>query len=83
MGAYLAMVALQARTKNGGKGQIVDFGIYEPLFTLLGPQVVDYDQLGVVQERNGSRLPFIAPRNHLPYQRQQMGIYLRQCPINL
>tara|TARA_A100001037_G_scaffold306282_1_gene350389 strand:+ start:2385 stop:3599 length:1215 start_codon:yes stop_codon:yes gene_type:complete len=63
MGAYLAMVALQARTRNGGKGQIVDFGIYEPLFTLLGPQVVDYDQLGVVQERNGSRLPFTAPRN--------------------
>ena len=33
------------------------------LFTLLGPQVVDFDQLGLVQERNGSRLPFTAPRN--------------------
>ena len=63
MGAYLAMVALQARSHNGGKGQIVDFAIYEPLFTLLGPQVVDYDQLGLVQERNGSRLSFTAPRN--------------------
>lgn len=63
MGAYLAMIALQARHQNGGKGQVVDFGIYEPLFTLLGPQVVDYDQLGEVQERNGSRLPFTAPRN--------------------
>ena len=63
MGAYLAMIALQARQQNGGKGQVVDFGIYEPLFTLLGPQVVDYDQLGIVQERNGSRLPFTAPRN--------------------
>ena len=27
------------------------------------PQVVDFDQLGLVQERNGSRLPFTAPRN--------------------
>ncbi|MDA0656433.1 MAG: CoA transferase [Proteobacteria bacterium] len=63
MGAFLALTALQARAQNGGKGQIVDFGIYEPLFTLLGPQVVDYDQLGVIQERNGSRLPFTAPRN--------------------
>jgi crotonobetainyl-CoA:carnitine CoA-transferase CaiB-like acyl-CoA transferase len=63
MGAYLAMIALQARSQNGGKGQVVDFAIYEPLFTLLGPQVVDYDQLGVIQERNGSRLPFTAPRN--------------------
>ena len=41
----------------------MDFAIYEPLFTLLGPQVVDFDQLGMVQERNGSRLPFTAPRN--------------------
>tara|TARA_Y100000588_G_scaffold386067_1_gene480781 strand:+ start:726 stop:1925 length:1200 start_codon:yes stop_codon:yes gene_type:complete len=62
MGAFLAMVALQE--KNGsGKGQVIDMAIYEPLFTLLGPQVVDFDQLGLVQERNGSRLPFTAPRN--------------------
>lgn len=62
MGAFLAMVALQEKNRSG-KGQVVDFGIYEPLFTLLGPQVVDYDQLGIIQERNGSRLPFTAPRN--------------------
>lgn len=62
MGAYLAMVALQEKNRSG-KGQIVEYAIYEPLLTLLGPQVVDYDQLGIVQERNGSRLPFTAPRN--------------------
>ena len=62
MGAFLAMVALQERQRSG-KGQVIDFAIYEPLFTLLGPQVVDFDQLGIVQERNGSRLPFTAPRN--------------------
>ena len=63
MGAYLALTALRERDQNSGKGQIVEFAIYEPLFTLLGPQVVDYDQLGIVQERDGSRLPFTAPRN--------------------
>ena len=63
MGAYLALAALRERDQNSGRGQIVEFGIYEPLFTLLGPQVVDYDQLGIIQERNGSRLPFTAPRN--------------------
>ena len=63
MGAYLALAALRERDQNSGKGQIVEFAIYEPLFTLLGPQVVDYDQLGIVQERDGSRLPFTAPRN--------------------
>jgi crotonobetainyl-CoA:carnitine CoA-transferase CaiB-like acyl-CoA transferase len=62
MGAYLALVALNEKRRSG-KGQVVDFAIYEPLFTLLGPQVVDYDQLGKVQQRNGSRLPFTAPRN--------------------
>ncbi len=63
MGAYLALAALRERDQKSGTGQIVEFGIYEPLFTLLGPQVVDYDQLGIIQERNGSRLPFTAPRN--------------------
>ncbi len=62
MGAFLAMVALQEKRRSG-KGQVVDLAIYEALFTLLGPQVVDFDQLGIVQERNGSRLPFTAPRN--------------------
>lgn len=62
-GAFLTMVALFDRVKRGGKGQVVDLAIYEPLFTLLGPQVVNYDQLGLVQERAGSRLPFTAPRN--------------------
>ena len=63
MGAYLALVALNARQVNGGRGQVIDLAIYETLFTLLGPQVVDFDQLGKVQQRNGSRLPFTAPRN--------------------
>ena len=62
MAAFLAMVALKER-ETSGLGQVVDLAIYEPLFTLLGPQVVDFDQLGLVQERNGSRLPFTAPRN--------------------
>ena len=63
MGAFLALTALHERDKKSGIGQVVEFGIYEPLFTLLGPQVVDYDQLGIIQTRNGSRLPFTAPRN--------------------
>ncbi len=61
-GAFLVMVALFERERTG-QGQVIDLAIYEPLFTLLGPQVVNYDQLGIVQERSGSRLPFTAPRN--------------------
>jgi crotonobetainyl-CoA:carnitine CoA-transferase CaiB-like acyl-CoA transferase len=62
MAAYLASVALHEKRRSG-KGQVVDLAIYETLLTLLGPQVVNYDQLGLIQERNGSRLPFTAPRN--------------------
>ena len=63
MGAFLAMVALKGRDVNGGKGQRIDLALYEPLFTLLGPQAVDFDQLGKIQERNGSLHSFTAPRN--------------------
>ena len=62
MAAYLASVALHEKRRSG-KGQVIDLALYETLFTLLGPQVVNYDQLGLIQERAGSRLPFTAPRN--------------------
>ena len=62
MGAFLVLVALQARAAGAG-GQLIDLALYETLYTLLGPHVVDFDQLGVVQQRAGSRLPFAAPRN--------------------
>ena len=63
MGAFQIMVALHERNANGGRGQTIDLALYETLYTLLGPQVVNYDQLGIVQQRAGSRLPFTAPRN--------------------
>ncbi|MEZ5852933.1 MAG: CoA transferase [Hyphomicrobiaceae bacterium] len=62
MAAFLASAALHEKRRSG-KGQIVDLAIYETLFTLLGPQAIDFDQLGAVQQRQGSRLPFTAPRN--------------------
>lgn len=61
-GAFAIMVALRHRDKTG-EGQEIDAALYEALFTLIGPNVIDYDQLGAVQQRNGSRLPFVSPRN--------------------
>ena len=63
MGAFLMMVALHERNARGGQGQVIDLALYETLLTLLGPQVINFDQLGIVQQREGSRLPFTAPRN--------------------
>ena len=62
-GAFLTLAALQGRAQRGGRGQVVDLAIYEPLLTLMGPQLIEFDQLGLVQRRTGSRTPLIAPRN--------------------
>ena len=58
------MFALWWREHAGeGRGQVIDLAIYEPLFWILGPQALVYDQLGIVQERTGNAAPFVAPRN--------------------
>jgi formyl-CoA transferase len=62
-GAYAVMVALHERDTMSGLGQAIDLAIYEPLMTVLGFPFVEYDQLGIVAERLGSRLPFASPRN--------------------
>jgi formyl-CoA transferase len=62
-GAYAVLTALHERDTLSGRGQHIDLAIYEPLLTVMGPYFVDYDQLGIVAERLGSRLPFAAPRN--------------------
>ena len=63
-GAFAVMYALWWREHGGnGQGQVIDLSIYEPLFWILGPQPLVYDQLGIVQERTGNAAPFTAPRN--------------------
>jgi formyl-CoA transferase len=61
--AFAIVLALYHREANGGTGQFIDLALYEALFTLIGPHVIDFAQLGVAQERLGGRLPFLSPRN--------------------
>ncbi|MFF5986989.1 CaiB/BaiF CoA transferase family protein [Prauserella flavalba] len=60
--AFAVMTALRAR-EHTGHGQVVDLAIIEPILTLLGPQIIAYDQLGELQERTGNRSTNNAPRN--------------------
>ncbi|MFE2601121.1 CaiB/BaiF CoA transferase family protein [Streptomyces sp. NPDC059396] len=60
--AYAVMTALSGRTLTG-RGQVVDLAIIEPILTVLGPQPLWYDQLGLVQPRTGNRSGNNAPRN--------------------
>jgi len=62
-GTFATMFALYHRDRNGGPGQVVDLAIYEPLFWILGPQALVYDQLGIVPGRTGSSTEWTAPRN--------------------
>lgn len=55
------MVALWARTRNGGKGQVVDLSLLEPIMTAVGPGPTVYDQLGVIGHRHGNRSTNNAP----------------------
>lgn len=62
-GAVATMFALYHRDARGGKGQVIDLAIIEPILTILGPQPTVYDQLGIVQGRTGNRSFNNAPRN--------------------
>ncbi|MFI1012298.1 CaiB/BaiF CoA transferase family protein [Streptomyces sp. NPDC020965] len=60
--SYAVLTALTARATTG-RGQVVDMAIIEPILTVLGPQPLWYDQLGLVQPRTGNRSRNNAPRN--------------------
>lgn len=63
MGAYAVMAALWSREKNGGHGDEIDLNLYEPMLALMGPMVIDYDQLGHIARRRGNRSTWSVPRN--------------------
>ena len=62
-GTFATMFALYHRDQHHAPGQVIDLAIYEPLFWLLGPQALVFDQLGLVQGRTGSSTEWTAPRN--------------------
>jgi crotonobetainyl-CoA:carnitine CoA-transferase CaiB-like acyl-CoA transferase len=62
--AMSAMFAIYKRDQGGsGKGQEIDVSLFEPLFRLVESQVIGYDQLGIVKQRQGNRLAEDSPRN--------------------
>src|SRR4051794_16344367 len=62
-GASAAMIALREVEKNGGRGQVFDLPLLDPLFAVLGPQAAHYRLTGEVKPRTGSRSTNTAPRN--------------------
>jgi crotonobetainyl-CoA:carnitine CoA-transferase CaiB-like acyl-CoA transferase len=61
--ANATLMALYHRDLRGGGGQEIDVSILEPMMLAVGPGPTYYDQLGVVQQRQGNRSSNNAPRN--------------------
>lgn len=59
VGAVLA--ALRQRDR-GGRGQVVDISLFEPLLAVLGPEAALYAQDGTVRTRQGNRSDYASPR---------------------
>lgn len=57
------LVALREVEINGGKGQTLDLPLFDPLFSMLGPQAANHKLTGEVKVRTGSRSTNAAPRN--------------------
>lgn len=65
-GALGALTALYHRDAHGGRGQVVDVGIYEAVLALMESTIPEYELTGHVRGRTGTVLPFVAPSNIYP-----------------
>jgi len=62
-GATATMVALREVEVRGGRGQVVDLSLFEPIHAILGPEAANLRLTGQATLRNGSRASNTAPRN--------------------
>jgi len=62
-GAAAVMIALREVEHNGGRGQVIDLPLLDPLFAILSPQAANYRLSGKIKARTGSRSGNSAPRN--------------------
>jgi succinyl-CoA:(S)-malate CoA-transferase subunit B len=64
-GAFGALMAMQAREKTG-RGQVVDIGLYEPIFRILDELAPAYALKGFVRQRMGPGTVNVVPHSHYP-----------------
>ncbi|MDV8069114.1 CoA transferase [Rhodococcus sp. IEGM 1366] len=62
-GSSAVSMALFNRTRNAGKGQVIDLDLLSPIMTAVGPGIIYADQLGIDQKRSGNRSSNNSPRN--------------------
>ena len=64
-GALGTLLAMQAREKTG-RGQVVDIGLYEPIFRILDELAPAFQHKGYVRQRMGPGTVNVVPHSHYP-----------------
>jgi crotonobetainyl-CoA:carnitine CoA-transferase CaiB-like acyl-CoA transferase len=64
-GALGVLLALQARHRTG-RGQMIDIGLYEPIFRILDEIAPAYAYKGLVRQRMGPGTVNVVPHSHYP-----------------
>jgi len=64
VGAFSVMMALYYRDARGGAGQVIDLGLYEPVFRASEATVPAYDRAKVVRQRSGNKNPGVVPASN-------------------
>lgn len=62
-GAMAVLVALRDIEVMGGRGQVIDLPLLDPLFSFIATEAAIYRLTGEVRERTGSRSETTSPRN--------------------
>ena len=57
------MVALREVEVKGGKGQVIDLSLLEPIHSVIGADAAMYKAAGIIPRRQGSRSNITSPRN--------------------
>ncbi|MBC8338590.1 MAG: CoA transferase [Rhodospirillales bacterium] len=65
-GAMAVMIATREVEVKGGRGQVVDLSLLEPIFSVLGPEALTHKVTGRVKQRMGSGSNTSSPRNAYP-----------------
>lgn len=62
-GASTTLMALRSAERPGGKGQVVDLTLFDPIFATLGPMAAQHAVTSEAPKRSGSRSTLSCPRN--------------------
>jgi len=64
-GALGALLAMKARERTG-RGQVVDIGLYEPIFRILDELAPAFQRNGYIRQRMGPGTVNVVPHSHYP-----------------